>query len=175
MEGSDREAILAEIREAFAGVTREGGVSWSEAEGMDRGTWGPGEPRIDDPDGDWIEVADDPSWRIDLGFAMFSFLDPIGYRYYLPAAMSVVVRGGDGECVQFTLTLFDTYYKDSVLEHWSLLDNRQRLCVRHFIEYMIKERDALGDDLESESWTQALDSYWKHFRESPIRAPWISN
>lgn len=85
----ERDSILKEIDVAFAGVTREGGISWSEAVALDN--YGTDEEcqeaRAKDKDISWKELVTDPHWRPLPGVGGFSFLDAIGFRYYLPAAM----------------------------------------------------------------------------------------
>lgn len=87
------------ISAAFAGVTREGGVSWSESDVIDAG--GSDERRAEaracDLDQDWTELVADPAWQRWQEWP-WSFLDPIGQRYYLPAMM---VRGLLGDNVAF--------------------------------------------------------------------------
>ena len=163
-----RKAILAEIREAFQGVSREGGVSWSESNVID--DYGTDEERAvaraRDLDKSWEEVANDPVWHdhYERRVGSFSFLDPIGYRYYLPAAMLVAIGEIFYEWLCYSLTLSrQPGLRKYKLEQWSLLDDRQRLCVCHFIEYMIEwsAREELYKDALADDWKKALDSYWK--------------
>ena len=151
------EATIAEIEDAFRGVTREGGVSWSESIVID--DYGSeserAHARSEDHDTSWEELANDPTWRVDMGIGGFSFMDPIGYRYYLPAAMTVAARGGPSERLNFSLTLAQVKnLRQYKLDQWSLLNHPQCLAVRHFIEYML-DYDWEGD------WREALDRYWK--------------
>lgn len=85
----ERAALIAEIHAAFEGVMREGGVSWSESEVVD--DFGTDEERAaaraEDTDRCWTELAYDADWNIGPASGGWSFLDPIGFQYYLPAAM----------------------------------------------------------------------------------------
>jgi len=83
-------ALIEEIIAAFDGVSREGGVSMSEAEVID--DYGSDEERtaarLSDTDTRWQDVTDEQlgsNWPL-------SFFDPIGFRYYIPAYMIYYIR-----------------------------------------------------------------------------------
>lgn len=153
-------SIEAEILEAFKGVSREGGVSWSEAEVIDE--WGLEDDRFaaraKDADQSWMELANDSKWDVGPGMGGFSFLDPIGFRYYLPAAMIRTIQSEDDPASAISLdqilTLDDTEVGPRKLDQWQLLNERQRRCVARFLRFMI----ALTD---SKYWRAAYDSHWK--------------
>jgi hypothetical protein len=154
-----RELILAEIRDTFRGVTRLGGVSWSESEVIDsHGTSKEcAVARASDKDTQWQQVVDDLNWSPDSGVGGFNFLDPIGYRYYLPAAMTCVIFGRDNGMLPYHLTASGPN-DEFRMELWSLLNAEQRRCVRRFLEYMARTEE---DETDAELWSDALDSYWK--------------
>jgi hypothetical protein len=162
---SETEAMLKEIHEAFREMTRVGGVSWTESIAIDEyAEHNRAEYRAKDTETSWTELPDDPNWRVDMGVGGFSFLDPIGFRYYLPAAMIVAARGGYDEGINFHLTLPKKFLREHSLSKWSLLDGNQRRCVRHFIEYMIRAyetRPEWHEEYSLNSWRKAFDSYWK--------------
>jgi hypothetical protein len=85
---AEREALIAEIYAAFKDVSREGGVSWSETYVLD--FYGTPEERAEardrDRDWSWTDLVDDPDWQIGQGSGGLTFLDAIGFRYYLPHA-----------------------------------------------------------------------------------------
>jgi hypothetical protein len=174
-EELDREkaAIIAEIYAAFEGVSREGGISWTESLSIDcpPPTCPPrDEARAMDTDTRWTQLVNDPTWRADMGVGGFNFLDAIGWRYYLPAAMMRELNGGD------TWLKHDLDASPSEehgepdpwkLEKWSLLDRRQRLCIKRFLEWLIADNEREGIDtgnagcaITAEWWHRALDSYW---------------
>ena len=103
---AERDALLAEIHEAFPGGSRQGGVSWSEADVID--DYGSPDQRAAararDRDTRWQDLVDDPNWNPSDG-GHWSFLDAIGFRYYLPAAMVLAVRQGYDAGILFHLTL----------------------------------------------------------------------
>ena len=84
-----KEELIEQIKVAFEGVTREGGVSWSEADAIDDYALPElrAAAKASDLDENWMEVAIDANWRIDDFDSNWSFLDDIGFRYYIPAAM----------------------------------------------------------------------------------------
>ena len=160
----ERDALIQEITDAFAGVTREGGVSWSEAYAIDYQE----EPdefakaRERDKDTTWTELLENPEWNPSPGMGGWSFLDPIGFRYYLPAGMMRSIREGYNVGIAFHLTLAEDHLKNWHLQKWSLLDDRQRLCVRRFLEYMAKVDEEDGYIGYFGEWVAALNSYWNH-------------
>jgi hypothetical protein len=93
---AERDALIAEIHEAFEGVTREGGVSWNETFVLDG--YGSEEEcskaRKTDRDHRWADLAYDETWIAGPGVGGWSFLDAIGFRYYLPAGMIRMLTAG---------------------------------------------------------------------------------
>lgn len=164
----ERDALVKEIYAAFRGVTRENGVSWSEAAVMDR--HGSMEERLaaraKDREEGWEALVKDPEWQSRPYSGGWSFLDPIGFRYYLPAGMFRCVASGQDEGIQFHLTLYGESKldpKNARLHKWSLLTPRQRACVARFARYMIKVARVREYKVEEEYWTEALESHWKRF------------
>jgi hypothetical protein len=159
----EREALVKHIHDAFREVSREGGVSWSETFVLD--DYGSDEEcaaaRAADTDSHWTELLEGDAMRPAIAFGGPSFLDPIGFRYYLPALM---LKAFDDECdnngLIFHLTLGDGEFRDYSREKWSLLDRRQRLCVKRFIRYMVALCREQGYGMDEE-WAGAYASYWE--------------
>lgn len=157
---TEREALLAEIYEVFSGVSRQGGVSWSECEVIH--LYGSPEDRAiaraKAPDKHWQELLDDPDWDPESGIGGWPFLDAIGFRYYLAAAMVLSVRQGWDSGILFSLSLPEDDLRDYTKSQWALLNLPQRLCVKRFLQYMgivSAWREAKNDD-----WFEAFSSYW---------------
>jgi len=156
-----RKFLIADIRKAFEGVTRKGGVSWSEA-GVIDGYGSDAEraaARASDTESSWWDLVHDSHWDPDAGWGGFSFLDPIGFRYYLPAAMIRAINNGSSESLDLHLTLkIDQSAERQAWqrERWSLLNRDQRRCVIRFLRYMVE----VSTDYDSKWWRRALDSYW---------------
>lgn len=143
-------AIVIQIAEAFRGVTRDGGISWEQAMVMDDyGTeeLAPSRDRI------WQDLVDDPKWEPEDPCSYFAFLDPLGFRYYLPAAMVRAVRNGYSDDLPHQLDPRRNADKLSNLE------DAHRDCIRHFLAHMAR--------IESEEvrWTRVLKQ-WERLPQS---------
>lgn len=158
----DKEAIIAEIHEAFRDVTREGGVSWTEADLIDggRGMADRLEGRAQDKDTRWqelVHVGHYHAWE-----SNWSFLDAIGFRYYLPAKLIECLDDLDEVSMAYNLSLAKPKeMADYTRSMWGLLDERQSACVREFLAYASNEYAARYDDPEDNDWLEAYNSYWK--------------
>jgi hypothetical protein len=174
-------ALIEEIYDAFRTVTRDGGVSWSEAFVMDQ--CGTDEERVEarrrDTDKSWTELVDS-DWREHPGVGGWAFLDPIGSRYYLPAAMVRGIRSGESQ-LDVRLELVgtddrDLWHSRSVLVYefklpgtarsrfeesqWSLLNESQRNCVKSFISLMISHAREWENAEVKERWEGVRASGW---------------
>lgn len=162
---AERDSLLKEIESAFDGVTRAGGVSWQEAEIADNY----GSPRAvervrgKDTDTRWQDLLDEESDFQESGIGYWPFLDAIGFRYYLLAAMVWSVRLGHDVMIAFPLTSHGTGHGWPG-DRWTLLNLRQRRCVKRFLWYMdVVEACTWWTQnwASSSEWRQALDWYWK--------------
>lgn len=156
------DALLAEIHQVFSSVTRQGGVSWQECVVID--LYGSLEERVtaraQDRDARWQDLLDDPEWRPDMGVGGWSFLDAIGFRYYLPAGMVAAVRQGWDSGIISHLQLPEGDLREWQHDKWSLLNLPQRRCVKRFLQYMGVLMAILEDNFENCA-NVALESYWK--------------
>lgn len=155
-------AVEAEIRAAFRGVTREGGVSWSETDVID--SYGDEKEqdaaRALDREICWEELVDDPSsWVDEHGIGSFNFLDPIGFRYYMAPAMIRCTRRLYGEFTSYALMIDSEYTKNRV----SLFTPEQARATARFVRFMI----AVADDNYGDAWVDAYRVYWSQFEPSP--------
>jgi hypothetical protein len=159
----EQRAVDAEIREAFKGVTREGGISWTEAEVIDG--YGSDEARAEarasEKERSWEELIDLPDWS--LFMSNWSFLDAIGFRYYIaPAMIHNLQHGldGMGEAMCYALTI-DSAYRQSMI---ALLTSKQSAAVARFLRFMIA---AVSDDIDRETWDRAYKSHWDRCADVP--------
>lgn len=154
----EQDAVEALIRRAFRGVTREGGVSWSEADAIDstcdESKWALA--RALDTEASWEELIDDPKWDYDSTGGGFNFLDAIGWRYYIAPAMIRCVRKGGGEFVGYAL---------EVRDQGRLFSKNQNRATARFVRYMVDVHKAVGNDIYGASWVNAYEGYWKQFDE----------
>ena len=147
------------------------------------GESGDPEELFHDQDKCWQDLVEDWQWKMSPEHGGFSYLDPVGFRYYLPAA--IIMSLADPECFEISTTL--TIPNDSIgdfdwhvykLEKWSGLNERQRSCVKRFVAYKMAVADAkrgarfkdIQPDLidlnvmeimkSHEPWRRAYQSYW---------------
>lgn len=120
-----------EIRIAFAGVTREGGTSWSEGWEIDNNASDEAcqAARASDREQSWEQLVDDPNWHYDYG--PWSFLDAVAFRYYLAPAMIREAR--DGSIGSFAYALDHPIYEDELR---TLLTPAQQAAIYHFLQYI---------------------------------------
>lgn len=151
------QAVEAQIRAAWKGVQRTGGVSWSEAGVIDdNGTEDErNAAHALDREKNWEELVDDSSWD-PHGGVEFSFLDPIGFLYYIAPAMIRCVRKGGGEFVGYAL---------EVRDQGRLFSKDQNRVTARFVRYMVDVHKAVGNDIYGASWVNAYEEYWKQFDE----------
>jgi hypothetical protein len=160
----ERDAIVAEIYAAWKGVNRKEGVSWSETCVLD--DWGTIQERLaareSDSEWSWEELVSSTEWPGRYG-ASFSFLDAIGFRYYLAPALSRALQDQDETSVCFHLTLDSGDLREHCLAKWSLLSDRQRVCIARAIRFMKDAIRATSVHWAAEDWRKAYDSHWVAF------------
>ncbi|CAN5472563.1 hypothetical protein BH11ARM1_BH11ARM1_11200 [soil metagenome] len=138
----DVESLTAEIYAAFDGVTREGGMSWRDAQIEDAYGLEENASYID-TDTRWQDLIDDPAWYHEFGIGGFVFLDPIGFRYYFAPAMIRSLRQGDSETLDYQLRSRRTETGDDewTLRKFSAFNLRQNCCTAKFVELMNRVDD----------------------------------
>lgn len=159
-----RTAVLREIEAAFDGISREGGLSLHEAEIVDN--YGTPAQRDDartlDTDTRWQDV---PSGDIRTYHWILAALDPIGYRYYLPAYMtwSLMNLKSPRDTTSIDATIMSlTRGEDEAHEEWefdrfSVFTPRQADAIARFLQFFVAHA---GGALATEAGL-ALDRYWK--------------
>ena len=163
----EQRSVEAQIRDAFRGVTREGGVSWSESVIVDGDGSGRTreQARLEDTETAWEELVDDPSWQHEVGMGGFNFLDPIGYRYYIAPAMIRCIREGGGEVISYALDVSGDFKRGLV----SLINPNQAHVIARFIRLMIAIHKAVGDEIFGASWIFAYKIHWREWdRGTPL-------
>jgi len=130
------EALLVKITIAFDGVPRPR-ITISVAEGLDN-AWYPSEARCwelnaQDPEQVWTDVTDE---QIKSNHSYFRFSDDEGWRFYLPAHMSMVLR-------DFPYGSYNFVYAACVDKNpcFALLNEAQMECVQEFVA-LVKEAGA---------------------------------
>ena len=175
-------ALIEEITHAFAGVSREGGVSLSEAWVIDY--YGSDEERAEararDTDKKWDEV---PDKDIHFGYSCFSFLDDIGFAYYIPAYMTWYLRNVDSEdpevvksnTFEFLIyslgpsTSMNGVMREYMISQFRLCTREQCRAIAHFLQFVEAEEDAMAIDAgfpmgELDNYARlTLKTYWGQF------------
>jgi hypothetical protein len=142
------ETLRQMIHTHFAGVSRQGGISLHQTEVVD--AYGSAEEMLSalaqNTDTQWTEVQD--GWIEQFGgVGGLCFLDPIGFRYYLPAYMDWFVRKRENsdnintESLLFSLqrgTVGDTTFDQ-------LLTPAQMTTISAFLDYVAEHDEWLGE------------------------------
>jgi hypothetical protein len=158
-------AIVEEIRSAFAGVPR-GAITIHEAEVID--VYGTDarrrRARLLDTEDRWDEVPDP---AIEECTTALCYLDPEGWRFYLPAYMvwtlhhfrttSSMVR--DQTIYALDLSLHDPGVREHQVQRFQVLDGPQSRAVCRFLRYMADHDDVVDGRVAR----QALAAYWERF------------
>ncbi len=169
-----RPELIELIKAAFKGVSRQGGVSWSETDVID--DYGTDEERRlareGDSDQDWFEVASIPRFSKDGGWGSFCFLDAIGFHYYLPAAMiQSLVLDQVYDCDVFDFSevwrLLDGISSPSAFYHggYLLLTDAQKSAIANYIAY----NEAVGLSQTSTAAYDLIDSL-----DAKVRSDYLS-
>ena len=164
----EREAIIQAIERAFRHVERDDGVTLHEAEVID--DYGSDEERAAarrlDPDRHWQDVPDATLAR----YSGFSFLDPRGYRYYLPAYMRWILKhptassdSNSPDSLLHSLTRTPGI-EEWTLSRWSMLNDDQAAVVCRFLRFLVAYSNDYGPEHRAQL---ALDDYWGRFCDGP--------
>ncbi len=133
-----RRDLIERVLLAFKDVKRTGGVSWSQTFVIDDyGTESEiAEAAERDCELDWAELARHGPWNFEAAACgVWGFLDAVGARYYLAAALLLDLETGRSAHHELSL---DSGPNE---ERWSLLDNRQRAVVAVYLRW---KRDVAG-------------------------------
>ncbi len=165
-----RDRLVEQIRRAFHDVTRDGGISLREAHVID--DYGSDKKRAAaralETDSHWWEV--DVS-AIDPGGSCMSFMDSIGYRYYLPAYMTRILKqccslGPDenddwnaAESLIYGLNP-SFYVVDELVEHVRTrhrhFTHEESVCIALFLAFDAE----VADDTYCDNALVALKNHW---------------
>ena len=148
-------ALTAQIRTAFQDVLRGEGVSLSETQVLDDygGTEARQEARSWDTDTHWWEVSDEDL----LDGHYITYLDDLGWRYYLPAFMTHSLkilnspRTGTSDTRSHTLHML-IFYDQGDLENWERRYLRESRPLPFYLQRMRADQNHLGDQ-EKRKWS----------------------
>jgi hypothetical protein len=149
----EQQAVEAQIRAAFKGVSRRGGISWYQAVIIDNGEECARRGGVQNKaERRWEDLVDDPDWEHESGIGGFNFLDPIGFAYYIAPAMIRCTREGGGEFVGYALL-----HRHDLMGQITPV---QEHAIARFVRCMIAAHDAQGDEIYGRDWKDAYRNYW---------------
>lgn len=157
--------VISEIERAFRHVKRGNGVSLHEADAIDdyRSEAECKAARELDTENGWQSV---PEKDIEKYYWIFPFLDPKGYRYYLPAYMVWSLKNYElGKSVDSGSAVIDSLCMSKSLDqqeryttYLSLLNQDQCVAIAQFLKFM-----AGAGFAGNQRALEALDKYWDQF------------
>jgi len=192
-----KQALIEEITTAFDGVSREGGVSLSEAWVID--DYGSDEERAkarkQDTETSWQEVSDKD---IAHGYSCLCFLDEIGFRYYIPAYIVWYLRyidvndsadpNYDSNTFEWLLyglgSVRSGKLNDFYFSHFKALTLEQSRAIAHFLVFDEERSDAFAiirekhrqEEMLKEGFTQKqIDAAWQLAEINRIHAGLADN
>ena len=159
---AERDALIADIHAAFAGVTRgRHGISWNECAALDmfESEESCEAARQSDSDQQWSELIADPDWDPFPGIGGFNFINSEGFRYYMPPTMIRFLRGDSSEWFHGHLLGVIERLVDPESRHlWS---RPQLGCIARFIDFMSRhDNEVHHDSDEPNLWADAFRRYW---------------
>jgi hypothetical protein len=156
---SRRKELIADVLAVFKDVTRIGGVSWSQTYVLDDyGSEAELAFALDhDLDLTWMELARHGPWKHGSGsHGGWSFLDPIGARYYLAAALLLDLEHGVSADHEFSLTHGPT---DA---YWCLLNDEQKRVVAEYLAWKRDIEGLRGNQHEHRKMKSIFQSGWNN-------------
>jgi len=152
-------ALIAEVYAAFKGVTREGGVSWSQTMLHDHGVrpYTPREYREageKDSEKSWEVLVDPEKWKPHPSWGGFNFIDSIGFRYYVAPAMIRMLTNAREE------VLWPGTLEHDTCGRFSALNYRQSRCISGYLEWMLDSILDSGSASEVTLYERA-SAYWR--------------
>lgn len=154
------------ITSAFAGVSREGGVSLHETRVLDDcgSDAERAKARAKDTEINWQDVPDSDIEKPDLSL---NFLDPVGFRYYIPAYMMwelrLILDERSVDCNTHCAAIFAlTLDEKKDMQEWQMarfeaFTTQQLRAINRFLRFYTMYGD---DDFQKNYAQEALDQYW---------------
>lgn len=160
----DRDRVIAEIEEAFDGVSREDGITLHEADAIDSHASEDELQRARDKDCEsrWQDV---PDAAIEGGADSLAHFDAKGLRYYLPAYMRWTIRhGADSRSVSSDFVIYTLarsvgsgeYFEERIAG----FTPAQCRAICRFLHYIVASGEP---DFERDVARKALADHWGQF------------
>lgn len=168
------EQIVSDIEEAFAGINRGSSVTLHETDVLDAcgSEKERARARKQDTEKRWQDVRDDD---IENHQNALCFLDPDGFRYYLPAYMRWSLRyfksSGSLSSDSTIYALGPSGNKgvtDWNRSRWEVFTHRQSQVILAYLRFMAEQGEDYADSFMAEL---AINAYWNQFSQ-PANAPY---
>jgi hypothetical protein len=162
------ERIIAEIENAFAEVRRGNGITLHETDVVDAcgSARERAKARKRDTDERWQDVPDDD---IESHQSALCFLDPEGFRYYLPAYMRwslLHYKSSDSLASDSTIYSLGPAGNKGVTdwnrERWGVFTERQTQVILAYLRFMVEHGDGCSDNFMADL---AINAYWRQFSQ----------
>jgi hypothetical protein len=158
-----RERLISELEAAFRDIQRGAGMTLFEADL--EGTRSEADlrwARSRDTYATWQEIPDDVIARY---FSALGFLDPEGFRYYIPAFMRFSLRHFDDShspSIDWAIYAFCSFgsQPDYCEPRFMVFNEQQAQAICRFLRFMAQYTDGQADDAAA---CQALQNYWGQF------------
>jgi hypothetical protein len=146
------EDVILEIERAFDGVARDDGITLHEAVALDDYASDDErtQARLRDTESRWQDV---PEEDIEEQYTIFSFLDDKGFRYYLPAYMTWMLRNFDHtHSASLDSTVYALEPSSYFPQRSTLFNFSQVTAIVHFLEYLMTD-ERFNDHSTLNAWT----------------------
>ena len=152
MNASNAQSVIETISNAFAGVPQPEEITLHVAEAQDNYDYAGAElHRKKDFRGPWQEV---PEQHLENCQYALSYLDPVGFRFYLPAFMVWYLKNyQDPNKVKLDNTLYalDPYIDDQAMrkhkeELFALLTPQQLSACARFVSFLAHDATGMTDE-----------------------------
>lgn len=156
---AERDALIQEIHAAFADVTLDEGCSWAQTVSHDNWEYDEeslAKARKLDKDTKWTQLVDDPKWHPFPGIGGFNFIDPIGFRYYLPPTLVRTLHDNPEWYPGHLLSIIDHNFGECP----DLFNARQMACIARFIAHMASLPNPEYEFDPTNVWADAITSFW---------------
>ncbi len=144
--------VILEIERAFDGVARDDGITLHEARALDdyASDTERAQARLRDTESRWQDV---PEEDIEREYTIFSFLDDKGFRYYLPAYMTWMLRHlNHTHSASLDSTVFALEPSSYFSKRATLFNVAQATAILHFLEFLMTD-ERFDDDSTMNAWT----------------------
>lgn len=168
------EQIVSEIEQVFGGINRGKGVTLHETDVLDAcgSEKERAKARKKDAEKRWQDV---PSDDIEGHQSALCFLDPDGFRYYLPAYMRWSLRhfkSSDSLSSDSTIYALGPSGNKGVTDwnraRWEVFTQKQSQVILAYLRFMAEQGEGYADSFMAEL---AINVYWKQFSQ-PATAPY---